>query len=248
MRNTILISILFLLLTGCNTPNGSDCFQTAGTIVKEQATVPFFDKILVNPGVELILKEGSPQEVTIETGKNLMPDIVLTVNENKLEISDTNQCNLIRDYEITKVYITSPNITEIRSSSEYPVRSDGLLTYPSLSLIAENFLNDYLNSGDFYMDLNITNLSIIANGSSIFYLSGMADSMDINFAGANPRFEGQDLKINRVNLFARSSNDILVQPIDEIKGKILSIGNVILFNTPPIIEVEELYTGKLIIN
>lgn len=237
-----------MLLAGCNTPGSGDCFQATGTIVKEQMTVPAFDKILVNPDVELILKEGSSQEVTIETGKNLLPDVVLSVNEGRLEISDNNTCNLIRDYGITKVYVTSPNITEIRNSSEYPVRSDGVLSYPTLLLIAENYLNGYLNSGDFYMDLNVTNLSIIANGSSIFYLSGTADSMDINFAGANPRFEGQNLEINRVNLFARSTNDILVHPVDEIRGKILSVGDVILFNTPTVIEVEELYTGKLIIN
>jgi hypothetical protein len=49
-----------------------------------------------------------------------------------------------------------------------------------------------------------------------------------------------------IDIFQRSSNDMIVNPQQTLTGEIRSTGDVILVNTPPIIEVEEFYTGQLI--
>jgi hypothetical protein len=41
---------------------------------------------------------------------------------------------------------------------------------------------------------------------------------------------------------------MILKPIQSISGKILNTGNVILKNNPPIINVEQLFSGHLILN
>ncbi|MDP6922706.1 MAG: DUF2807 domain-containing protein, partial [Lutibacter sp.] len=94
------------------------------------------DKIVVHEHVGLVLKEGPEQQVVVETGEHLLADVSVEVVEDRLVLRNNNTCNFFRDYGLTKVYITSPNIVEIRNASEQAVRSSGVLTYPSLYILS----------------------------------------------------------------------------------------------------------------
>ena len=79
-------------------------------------------------------------------------------------------CNFIRDYGLTKIYITSPNVSEITNSSELTVTSLGVLNYPNLDLISDDFINnEYYTNGDFDLELNTENLKIITMVFPIFF-------------------------------------------------------------------------------
>lgn len=243
-----LLNILFVLtlIYGCDSEDAGNCFQSAGTITQKEISVASFEKILIYERVELILKEGPTQKIIVESGKNLISDVVVEVINNQLIVTDNNTCNFVRDYDLTKVYVTSPNITEIRNSSERPVRSDGVLTYPSLKLLAEDYLSDYLNAGDFYIEVNNTTLVIVANGISNYYISGSTTNFNITFAAGDSRLEAQNMIAQNIKIQHKSSNDMLVNPQEKITGDIYSLGDVIAFNKPAVVEVTEHYKGKLI--
>ena len=242
-------SAAFLVLfSGCDSDSGWDCTQKAGDIVETEFTVQPFTKIIVWERIKLFVKQGEEQKVVVETGENLMTDIVVTVTDGKLEIHNNNSCNLVRDYGLTKVYITSPNITEIRSSTGLPVESIGVLQYPALTLLSEDQMNEdqYHTDGDFRLDLDVENLSIVANGLSNFYLNGSATSASFGFYAGDCRIFAENLIVQNLYVFQRSTADMIVNPQTAIRGKIVSLGNVISKTRPPIVEVEELYRGKLI--
>lgn len=246
MKNIIYI-LFVVLLMACNSENASDCFQTSGSIIQVEIPLSAFDKILVNRDVELIVKEGTEQKVVIETGKNLLNDVEAIVVDKKLILSDNNSCNFVRDYGITKVYVTSPNITEIRSSTQYDIRSDGVLTYPSLTVLSEDYsAPDTFTVGNFRLQINNTSFHVVFNNLSNCYVSGMTNNLNITYAAGTSRFEGRNLIAQNVTIWNRSSNDMIINPIQEIKGKILGTGDVICVNHPPIVNVEEQYKGRLI--
>lgn len=248
MKKAIKLLIIIALFYSCDSENTGNCFQIAGTSIQQEFTVSSFNEILINEHVELIIKEGAIQKVTVETGENLMNDIDIQTVNNKLIITNNNTCNFVRDYGLTKVYVTSPNITEIRNSSELAVRSEGVLTYPTLNLIADDFQSDYLNVGDFYMTVNNTTLNITSNGISNFYINGQTIDLTVGFYAGDSRFEGKDLIATNVTVTQKSTNDMLVNPQAEITGNIYSLGDVIAFNQPTIVNVTEHYQGKLIFN
>lgn len=246
MKKTIYI-VLVVLLISCNGENALDCFQTAGSIIQQEVTVNTFEKILVNRDVELIVKKGPEQKVIIETGKNLINDVEAVVVDGKLILTDNNSCNFVRKYGITKVYVTSPNITEIRSSTQYDISSDGVLTYPSLTVLSEDFnAPDSFTVGNFKLEIDNSSLRVVFNNLSNCYVSGKTENLNVTFAAGDSRFEGRSLIAQKVTIWNRGSNDMIVNPQQELKGTISATGNVIAVHHPPVVNVEEQYTGRLI--
>ncbi|UMB60140.1 DUF2807 domain-containing protein [Lutibacter sp. A80] len=244
------ILYIFCLITflGCNSEDAGDCIQTAGEIIQKEYEVATFTKIHINKKIELIIKEGPTQKVIVETGKNLMPDIEVEVIDGKIFLTNHNTCNFFRDYGITKVYITSPDISEIRNASELNVTSDGVLTYPKLYLESTGVKNEFLSIGDWYLNIDNESLTILSNGIPNFYINGTSNNLTLYFSDGDSRFEGQNFKVQNINFSHVSSNDILVYPIESLKGTIHSVGNVTAYNKPPIVEVEVLSEGKLTFN
>ena len=239
--------LICLIVMACDSENAGDCFQKSGSIIQQDIVVDSFDKILVNRDIELILKEDDNQKVTIETGENLLNDVVAEVIDGRLILTDNNTCNYVRDYGVTKVYVNAPNIAEIRSSTQYDVSSDGVLTYPNLNILSEDFgAAGSFNVGDFRLQIDNTSLNVVFNNISICYVSGQTENLNLIFASGTSRFEGRNLIAQKVIVSNRSSNDMIVNPQQELSGQILGIGDVISTNTPPIVNVEVLYRGRLI--
>ncbi len=239
--------VFFVFFFACDSEDAGDCFQKAGTIIQKEVFVNDFDKILVNRDIELILKEDAIQGVIIETGENLMNDVIAEVVDGRLILTDNNTCNYVRDYGITKVYISSPDITQIRSSTQYDISSEGVLTYPSLTILSEDFsASGSFNVGDFRLQIDNDDFRVVFNNLSVAYVSGETENLSVTFAAGTSRFEGRNLVAQNVTISNRGSNDMIVNPQQEIKGKISGIGDVISVNRPPIVDVEEVYRGRLI--
>lgn len=239
--------ILFVWLAFVSCQNTEKCFST-GEEVNREITLPEFNQIEVGKGIKLILKQADTQKVEIQTGELLLDGITAEVNNNTLKVADNNSCNISRPYGSTTITITSPQIQEIRNATQYWVKSDGVLNYDSLQLISENYNRpDALAVGDFYLNLDVNELSILSNNLSSFYLSGTVDNFNINLSDGDGRIEAEDLTAKQIEVYHRGSNDIILTPTEQIEGTILGTGNVILKNTPPLVNVEVLYTGQLIL-
>jgi hypothetical protein len=240
--------LVLLTFISCDKEDANDCFQTSGSIITKEVRVNDFSKIEVNEGINLVIKDGASQEIIIETGANLINEVEATVVGDKLFLVDNNNCNYVRDYGITTIYVTSSNITEIISKTQFEVRSDGILTYPNLTLISENFTNESAASGNFRLQVQNQELNILFNNLSNLFISGSTAIFDINFPGGNSRVEAEGFLANTVSIFSRGSNDIIINPQLELSGDIFGTGDVIAVNRPPIIELTAHYTGQLIFN
>lgn len=240
--------VVLLVVFSCSSEDANDCLQNAGTTIQTEISVSDFERILVNRDIELILTEAADFSVVVETGENLLNDVEVIVIGSQLQLTDNNTCNLVRDYSTTKIYVSAPNIKEIRSSTQFDISSNGILNYPELKLISENFNEtDAFTIGDFRLRLNVLDLTITSNNISSFYISGAAEKATIGFFSGIGRFEGRDLVAQKVRIYHRGSNDIIVNPIQELKGDLYGTGNLILVNTPPILEVVQHYRGRLIL-
>ena len=248
MKRLIYI-VIILLIVSCNSENASDCFQTTGAIIQQEITVLSFDKILVNRDIELIVKEGAEQKIVVETGKNLINDVEVIVLDGKLILTDNNSCNYVRDYGITKIYVTSPNLIEIRSSTQYNVLSDGVLTYPTLTVLAEDYnAPDSFTNGNFILQIDNNAFNLVFNNLSNCYILGKTNNLNVTLASGTSRFEGENLIAQNVLIWNRSSNDIIVNPQQKLSGKITGTGNVIAVTHPPFVDVQQVYKGRLIFN
>lgn len=243
----ILYLFVFTCFLACDSEDANDCFQKTGNIIQKEVVVDDFEKILINRNIELILKEAPETHVLIETGENLMNDVEVVVVDNQLRLTDNNTCNFVRDYEPTKIYVSAPNITDIRSSTQFDISSNGVLNYTDLRLFSEDFNSEgAFTMGDFRLRVNTNMLRITSNNLSSFYISGDTNKLHIGFYSGAGRFEGAQLIAQEVNVSHRGSNDIIVNPQLSLEGELRGTGDVISKNQPPTVDVEQLYTGELI--
>lgn len=241
--------IVTLLLFTCNSEDANDCFQTSGNIIQETVEISSFEKILVNRDIELIIKESQEFKVTIETGENLINDVKVAVIDGQLVLTDTNSCNYVRDYGITKIYVEAPNLKEIRTSSQYEISSDGILNYKTLTLFSEDFSGESeFTVGDFRLTVASETISIASNNISFFYLDGTVTNLFVGFYSGSGRFEGGNLVAQDVTIYHRGSNDMVVNPQMSLMGELRGTGDLISVNEPPLVNVERFYTGQLFFN
>ncbi|MDC6365808.1 MULTISPECIES: head GIN domain-containing protein [Flavobacteriaceae] len=240
--------VSMLLLVACNGDSVPDCFQNAGDLVRDVVTVPEFTTITVFENSNLVVKQGDEQMVEVETGEFLRNDVSAEVEDGRLVLRNENGCNFVRDYGLTTFYVTSPNITEIRSSTGLLISSDGVLSYPSLALISESFNNPETETTDGSFDLQVDtqSLRIVVNGIAFFKLRGSTEDFVVSVASGDSRIESEELLADNVTINHRGSNDVFVNPQLRISGVIRGTGDVVSSNRPPEVEVEEIFNGRLI--
>lgn len=237
---------MIMLLFSCNSENSNDCWKTTGKIIEKEFKLSHFTKIEVHENIELIIEESKNQQIIVETGKNLLPDIFLEVIDEKLIIKNKNTCTLFREYGTTRVYVKSPNITEIRNASQLNIYSNGTLKYPKLFLQSTGEKKKFLAIGDWYLTIDNSAVTIWSNGISNFYLNGKTGYLNISFTDGDTRFEGKDFKSEVAQIKHVSSNDIQINVVNSLVGSIHSVGDIICYTKPINTDVTEYSKGKLI--
>ena len=246
MRKAFYVFVLIGLFA-CDSEDANDCFQKPGDIIRKEIVVANFEKIVINRNIELILKEAPEIKVFIETGVNLINDVDVLVVGNQLQVTDNNICNFVRDYASTKIYVSAPNITDIRSSTQYKISSDGVLSYNKLNLISEDFNSEGdFTIGDFRLQVKSEELKVVTNNLASFNISGVTNKLFVGFYSGAGRFEGADLIAQEVEVYHRGSNDVIVNPQQKLTGELSGMGDLISKNHPPIVTVERRYKGELI--
>lgn len=240
--------LLMLLLFSCDKEDAPDCFQTSGSVVQREIGVAAFDEIIVFDQINLIISQGPEQKVLIESGENLISDVTAEVQNNRLILKNANSCNFFRDYDLTTIYVTVPNLTWLQNAGNRTIENIGVLNFPNIwlrSLNQEETKGVY-TVGDFDLALDSENIRVTGDDFSNFFLSGRTENLDLYIAAGDGRVEAQDLEAETVEIQHRGTNKLFVNPQQVLKGEIRSTGDVISVNKPPVVELETFYSGKLI--
>ena len=245
MERLLYIAITLQMLA-CSIEDPSACFEQSGDESTKTITLENFSRVIVREGIVLEVQQGSENTVTITHGKNFLDNITAEIIGDRLNIDNTNECKFFNGYRPAKVVLTATDIVEIRNASQYTISSTDTLRFNSLTLISEDFNEKEVNVGDFDIQINNQDMTIITNDVSNFLVAGKTENFNVTFASGQGKLVADKLEAQRIYLFHRGTNDLLVHPLQEITGEIRGTGNIISTNRPPSISVEEFYTGRLI--
>ena len=252
MKKYAFYFLLLILIGGCGI--SEDCFKGNGNSVTQVFPLEGFTKVKVYDGVGLVIKEGPNYEVKIVTNDKIIDNIDVAMQGDMLVVKDNSTCNIARNYGQTVVYVTVPDGSilpliqelELHCKTEQKIQSNGFLHSPIIRLFSIEDDGDGAGTGDFNIQVINGQLVVESNSISNFYVSGQCEEMLLNFYFGNGRFYGEELLAENIKIFQRGSNDMIVYPVAKIEGTIFSTGNVILKNVPPVVDVEEVFTGRLI--
>jgi len=249
MRKIIILLSFLLVFISCEKP--SECYESTGDMVTRTIPVNPFSRIKVYPGIAVVITQGVEYKVEIKSGSNLIDNVSVTQNDNQLVFTDNTTCNWLREYGQTTVYITTPNLEEIYSKTERNISSNGVLTFPTLRIFALDKDADGeegAGTGDFNIAVNNNQLVIENNNVSRYYISGTTNEANLNLYAGDGRIDASSLTAQTIKVYHRGSNDMIVRPMQSITGKMVSTGDIILKNNPPIVEIQQLYQGHVIYN
>lgn len=236
------------LTTGCDKEDAPNCLQTTGEIIQQEIEVVPFEELIVSGRIKLYIEQGAEHKVVIEAGKNLIGKVSASVENGRLSLKNSDNCNFFREYNTTSVYVTVPNLTWLQNASNNTIESIGSLNFPVIWLRSLNQENDpgKYNNGDFKLDLISDYIRITGDEYSNYFLTGSTDYLNLYIADGDGRFEGGGLIAGVVEIQHRGTNKLFVNPQNELKGEIRSTGDVISVNRPPIVNLPAYYTGRLI--
>jgi len=248
MRKLWIIILGVFMITACDKEDAPNCFQTTGDIIQQEIEVGAFEELIVYGRIKLFIEQGAEHKVVVEAGKNLIGNVSAIVENGRLSLRNSDNCNLFRDYNTTKIFVTVPDLTWLQNASNNTIESIGTLNFPVIWIRSFNQEKDpevYTN-GDFKLNLVSNFIRVTGDHYSNYFISGSTDYLNLYIADGDGRFEGAGLTAGVVEIQHRGTNKLFVNPQEELKGEIRSTGDVISVNRPPIVNLPNFYTGKLI--
>ncbi|HTA27026.1 MAG TPA: head GIN domain-containing protein [Bacteroidia bacterium] len=235
--------LIAISLLSCNKTPVCDCFESAGSEASDVRVLPYFNQIIANDNVNVFITTGSPQSVTIEGGKNLIPNIGANVNGTVLTLKNNNICNWLRSYKKShiNVYITMPELTTITNSGYGTVQSQGTLTFDSLVLNTTN------SAGN--IDLAVNNRFINAHmfGTADLTLSGNCQTFLCNyFGGTGFIYNGNLVVSSYAFLSSNTTGDSYLNTTGTLGVQIYGQGNVYYTGNPTSVQSSSIGSGQLI--
>jgi len=110
-----------------------DCFKSTGDIIKESRPISFFNALDVEKKVDVIIRQGTPEEIIVEAGENIVGGITTRIENNTLYITNENKCNWVRSYSNpVNVYVTTNRLRQIYQRGNGHITSDGTLHFDTL--------------------------------------------------------------------------------------------------------------------
>ena len=171
------IVLAAFLITGLLLCQAKPDIIGSGVIKKETRTTGSFSKILVSNAIQLILTQADYETITVETDDNILPYVIVSVNNDKLNI-ETKDTHTLSTKAGIKVYVSYKHITELFASGASKVSVTNLLKEDKLLLILSS-----ASQADF--NIKAQWLSVNCSAASKAILKGTAEKLNIQCAGAS---------------------------------------------------------------
>jgi hypothetical protein len=105
-------------------------------VVSEERTISSnFDEIKVQQGIHLYLTQGNSTEISVEADENIIELLITEVKNNELKVYFDKNVNRAK---ARNVYLTTDDISRIKTSSGAYVKSENTLHVTSLDLHASS--------------------------------------------------------------------------------------------------------------
>jgi hypothetical protein len=215
------------LFAGCTMIGGT---HGDGNVLKETRKVTSFDGIEVSGAFDIILKQGTVEEVILEADANLLPLIRTDVVGGTLRLETRKPINHVT---VMKAYITVKDLKRIDVSGAVDINTDGRITVPELSI-------DASGASDSKLELAVQKLKLDCSGASKMRFSGYATDVNMDLSGASDIF-GFDMLVENFDIEISGAGNAQINVTKKIRAEISGAGSVKYKGSPT--EIDQSVSG-----
>ena len=201
-------------------------------VVTKERKTESFTGVKVSAGIDVYLKQGNNEAVSVEADENLQEYILTEVRDGVLNVySEYN----IRDAERKRVYVTMKEVNSIKTTSagdvigETPIKSDRLELSAS-------------SAGDIKLDVYAKDIDIDISSSGDITLSGETDKLKVDLSSAGD-LNAYDLKAREADVSVSSAGDADVNVSEKIIARASSAGDINYKGDPKYVDAHSSSAG-----
>jgi hypothetical protein len=225
--------LLIMLVLGANLP--ALAFNAEKT---ETRNVSNFNAIKVSSGIDLFLKMGDTEEVTVVADDDVIDKIITEVKDGTLKIY-MKQNNGWNSWNIKsrKVYVKVKELNKLHASAGSDVQSDNTLSGETLEVKASS-------GSDVNLDIHYKNFSVDASSGSDARISGKTKNLEAE-ASSGSDIKAQDLESVNCKVRVSSGSDATITVTEELNARASSGGDVRYYGNPQIKDINESSGGDV---
>lgn len=233
------------ILISCALLLAASPFLSAQKTIKddnaEKRTIAGFHGIIVSTGIELILTEGTKEEVVVSAASTEFRDKIITRVENGiLKIIYDNKLQSIntkKEKKFLKAYVSFKTLSSLEANTGAMVEIEGILKSEKLKLNA--------NTGALVKGkISVTALKISQSTGSDVTLTGDADKLEID-GDTGSIFKGTGLAVSICSVKVSTGAGVTVTANKELTAS-ASTGGYVKYKGEPAIREMKKSTGGVV--
>jgi len=229
-----MIAVLSLGMTACLDGQIRKTVYGNKKVVTSEREAGNFTGLRVSSGVDVFLKQGNNESITVEADENLHEYIITEIKGDVLNVyTDAN----IRQAERKRVYVTMNKIRSLKTSSagdlfgETPVKGD------FIELAASS-------AGNMKLEIYAREISLNISSSGDMTLSGETDVLDADLSSAGD-LNAFELQVKEADVSASSAGDADINVTERITARASSAGDINYRGNPKYVNVHSSSAGSI---
>jgi len=228
------IAIVILSIASCTHAQMRKTVNGNGNVVTKERKTEQFTGIKVSSGIDVYLKQGNNESVTVEADENLHEYIITEVRSGVLNVyTDAN----IREAERTRVYVTTKEINSVKASSAGDVFGETPVKTETLDLSVSS-------AGDIKLEVYAKEIEIDISSSGDMTLSGEADLLDADLSSAGD-LNAYDLTVREADISVSSAGNADITVTENLSARASSAGDINYKGNPKYVDAQSSSAGGI---
>lgn len=227
-----MFAVICLGITSCVNGQVRQTVRGDGNVVKKERTTVSFDGIRVSTGIDVYLRQGNKESITVEADENLHEYIITEVKGGTLHVySDAN----IREAKMKRVYVTIREVSSLKTSSAGDIIGETPLNGTDIELGASS-------AGNIRLEVYAKSLDVNISSSGDISLSGEAETLNADLSSAG-NLEAYNMKVKEANVSASSAGDARISVSEKIIARASSAGDISYRGDPKYVDAHSSSAG-----
>jgi Putative auto-transporter adhesin, head GIN domain len=212
---SLTFAVIILGITSCINGQFWKTVEGNRKVVTRERKTDSFTGVKVSSGIDVYLKQGNNEAVSIEADENLQDYILTEVRGGVLNVySEYN----IRSAERKRVYVTMKEVNSVKTTSAGDVFGESPINSDRLELSASS-------AGDIKLEVKAGKIDVDISSSGDITLSGETDFLRADLSSAGD-LKAYDLRAREADISVSSAGDADVYVSEKLTARASSAGDI----------------------
>jgi hypothetical protein len=224
--------IAILSISACTQGQFRKTVYGNNRVVTKERLSENFSGIRVSTGIDVYLKQGNNEKVSVEADENLQEYILTEVRDGVLHVfTEVN----IRQAERKRVYVTMKEVNSLRTSSAGDVIGETPIKCDKLELSASS-------AGNIKLEVTAKEIETDISSSGDITLTGEADILNADLSSAGD-LNAYDLKVREADVSVSSAGNAEINVSEKLTARASSAGDVNYQGNPKYVDARSSSAG-----